>query len=83
MKARPIKVQEQMSFIPGQNFYFVFFKGEDGSSYRTCISPTCGNFKRWAPIINQVRAGMEIWLDGLILYGRKIIDADSMFKVVS
>lgn len=81
MRAKPIKVQEQKSFIEGQNFFFVFFKDEDGKSYRTCISPTCGNFKRWEPILREVRAGFEVWLDGLILRGSRLIDADSRFTI--
>jgi len=81
MKAKPIKVMEQKSY-DGGIFYFLFFKGEDGQSYRTCVSPKCGNFRRWQPIIRDTMLHMEIWLDGLILRGRRLIDADSNFKVI-
>ena len=82
MKVKPIKVQGQKSY-DGGIFYFLFFKGEDGQSYWTCVSPKCGNFKRWGPILRQVRAGLDIWLDGLILRGGRLIDADSRFTVIS
>lgn len=82
MKAKPIKVKEQKS-NSGGIFYWIFFKGENGSSFRTCVSPICGNFKRWEPVINKVRSGVEIWLDDLNIRGYRLIDADSRFKVIS
>lgn len=86
MRAKPIKVQVQKAWSYGQEFYYVFFKGDDGKSYRTCLSPICGNFKRWQPIIEKVRAGWEIWLDNLVTRkdkdGRLIVDADSLFTIV-
>ncbi len=84
MKVKPIKVEKQMSWTPGQEFYYMFFRGDDGKSYRTCLSPSCGNFKRWRPIIDRIQSGLkDIWLDGIIVRGKNLIDADSMFTVVS
>lgn len=72
MKATLLRTQEGVSKYGGK-FYYAFFKGEDGRSYRSCLFPTCGNFMRWRGFIGK----KDIVLDGLVLKGRDLIDADS------
>ena len=76
MKAKIIKVNEQKSFL-GQSFYYLFFKSIEGKSYRTCAYPQFGNYPRWHKFIQKHQAGQEVWLDGLNLKGKNLIDADS------
>ncbi len=79
MIAKIIKVHEQKSFL-GQSFYYIFFKGKDGHSYKTCAYPQFGNYPRWQKFIEAFRAAQgirEVWLDGLNVIGKNLIDADS------
>ncbi|MDD5692260.1 MAG: hypothetical protein PHP10_03680 [Candidatus Omnitrophica bacterium] len=76
MRAKIIKVHEQKSWL-GQSFFYIFFKGADGRSYRTCAYPQFGNYPRWQKFIELHRTGREVWLDGLNTKGKNLIDADS------
>lgn len=71
MKATLLKTEPHSS-NQGGTFYYFFFKGEDGKSYRSCMYPSMGNFKRWQPYLG--REGVA--LSNLTLKGR-LIDADS------
>lgn len=71
MKAQLLRTSEQQSRYGGR-FYYFFFKGEDGKSYRSCMYPNMGNFKRWKPYVGKT----DVWLDNLVLKGN-LIDADS------
>ena len=67
----------------GEVFYWVFFKSlEDGSSARSYVCPGYGNWKRWKDVVSRVLAGEEVVLEGLRFRGRRLIDADSAFRVV-
>jgi len=72
MKATLLRTQEGVSKYGGK-FYYAFFKGEDGRSYRSCLYPNCGNFMRWRGFIGK----RDIVLDGLTPIGKNLIDADS------
>lgn len=74
MKAILLKTQESVSKYGGK-FWYAFFKGEDGKSYRSCLYPTCRNFARWQGFVGK--QGVE--LDGLVVKGN-FIDADSYPK---
>jgi hypothetical protein len=76
MKATLLKTKEHISKFGGK-FYYAFFKGEDGKSYRSCLYPNYGNFPRWLPFIGKE----GILLDGLNPKG-SMIDADSFPKQV-
>lgn len=76
MKATLLKVDKKSS-NQGGFFYYAFFKGEDGKSYRTCLYPKYGNFKRWQGIIDHIGA----IIDGLSARG-SLIDADSFPKII-
>jgi hypothetical protein len=76
MKATLLKTQKTTSKFGG-DFFYAFFKGEDGKSYRSCLYPKYGNFSRWSGLIGKE----NVVLDGLNLKGR-MIDADSFPRVV-
>ncbi len=76
MRATLLKTQEGTSKYGGK-FYYAFFKSESGKSYRSCLYPNCGNFKRWAGFIGR----KEVILDNLV-EKENIIDADSFPKEV-
>jgi len=71
MKATLLKTQKMPSKFGGY-FYFAYFKGEDGKSYRSCLYPSYGNFQRWKSLIGRE----NVVLDNLVAKG-KMVDADS------
>ena len=77
MRATILKVQPQKSAYGGE-FYFMFLKGEDGKSYRTCLYPSYGNFGRWRPYLTKI--GSQ--LDGVRVLKGKVVDADSDIRAV-
>lgn len=96
MKAKITKITKKPSKYGGQ-FYYIFFKGEDGKSYRTMTGTKFGNWQRWGLIAElwgkraisaivdahngKQNPSMEIWLKGLVIKKDHIIDADSLFEV--
>ena len=73
MKALLLKVERHPSSYGGAFFYF-FFKGEDGKSYRMCVKPGYENFGRWQ---NLALHPENVWLDGLRMLRPGLLDADS------
>jgi len=71
MKATLLKTVCKKSNYGG-HFYYAFFKGEDGRSYRSCLFPQCGNFKRWQRFVGKE----AVELENLNVRG-DIVDADS------
>lgn len=67
------KTWEQSRY--GGMVFFLTFKGEDGKSYRTWISPQNRNFRHWKSIVEDAPAGTLI--DGLLVKTKNLIDADS------
>jgi len=86
MKAKVTKIDIRKSF-QGGFFYYIFFKSDEGKSYKTCIYPRYGNFARWKPIIERWESIkysiQELWLNGLITKSKNLIDADSYFEILS
>lgn len=86
MKAKITKITRKPSKHGGW-FYFIFFKGEDGKSYRTMTGEQFGNFRRWEDIIDnwlknkKADKPVEVWLKGLIIKRDRIIDADCLFEI--
>ena len=76
MKATLLRTERHPSKYGGV-FYYAFFKGEDGKSYRSCLSPTCGNFNRWSGLIGRE----NITVENLVFKGN-MVDADSYPKEV-
>lgn len=78
MKAVVLKVKPYQSRMGG-NFCYIFFKGEDGKSYFTCVYERFANYNRWRGIISL---GAGTVVDNLNTKG-KLIDADSWVKIVN
>ena len=81
MIAKPIKYKQGISHNDGKLFYWMFFKDSEGKSYRSFLRPGYGNFNRWQVAFDAVKNAKEVWLDGLVLKGKGIVDADSRFMV--
>lgn len=76
MKATITKVQKRKSKY-GEYFYYLFFMGEDGKSYKSCIYPKMRNFRNWE---NFLITG--IILADLEVMNKNLINADSRPRVV-
>ena len=76
MKATILKISHKPSQYGGK-FTYVYFKGEDGKSYRSCIGSHFGNYRRWEGLCKIGNV-----LDGLVVKGKGLIDADSFPKLV-
>jgi hypothetical protein len=76
MKATLLKTESRVSKYGG-TFYYAFFKGENGKSYRSCLFPKMGNFARWKSIVGKE----NVILDGLNIKGN-LVDADSYPSIV-
>lgn len=74
MKATLTKKTMEASRYGGM-VHLLFFKGEDGKSYRSWIDPKNRNFRHWAYVIASVPIGTL--LDGLVQKTKTLIDADS------
>ena len=77
MKATVLNFSKSNSKYGGY-FYYMFFKGDNEKSYRSCISSTCRNYSNWSEIIDRNMIGAE--LDNLKIItkkGKEVIDADS------
>lgn len=62
----------------GGQYFYVFFKMEDGQSARTHLVPGYRNMAKWRPVLEAYRTHPEnqIEVTGLTLRGRTV-DADS------
>lgn len=76
MKGEILKIEQKPSRFGG-SFYYLFFKGEDGKSYRTCLSPNYRNWKRWE---GTLKVGTVV--GGLVVKRPGLIDADSRPVIV-
>lgn len=79
IKAKILKISLQPSKL-GSSFYYVFFKSDDGMSYKTCLYPHFHNFKHWQKALKESE-NKEVWLDNLFLKSNGLIDADSQFTM--
>jgi len=71
MEALILKIEKHRSKM-GDEFLYVFFKGtEDGKSYRSCLYPKFGNYKRWASLLKEGNVVGNLRAKG------SLIDADS------
>ena len=79
MKMTVLKiVKHQSKLQAGSIFYYLFAKGEDSKSYKTCLSSKYGNFNRWITILNK---GTGTVFYDVKCHGR-LIDADSFPKIL-
>jgi len=81
MKAVLIKMVKHPSKYGG-DFYYGFFKDEEGNSFKVTIAEKYRNFVRWKPVLEKYKnnTGQEIWLDNLRVLKKNIIDSDSLFS---
>lgn len=72
------KVAVTKSRYTKQDVYAVFFKGDDGHSYKTWLDPKNGNFGRWQGLmkVGNVLTGINLKGNGTL------IDADSFPRLV-
>ncbi len=65
----------------GGHFFYVFFKGSDGDSYKTCLDPKMRNYKNWLELITVFNASITaVHVSGLKIKKGNLIDADSKPK---
>lgn len=76
MKAQITSFKSQKSKY-GDTFFYVFFKDQNGKSFRSCIYENMRNFAKWKRIL---KPGMV--LDNLSLKSKGLIDADSQFQII-
>lgn len=83
MKAKIISIKESQSTSHPGNVIWIFFKAEDGKSYRTYLSRFFGNWDRWMAVMEKFRRE-EVWLDNLRVLNekKKLLDADSLFTAL-
>lgn len=75
MIAEITKIDKRKSKLGGY-FVYVFFKGKDGKSYKTCLYPQYRNFTRWKGLkTGDVLKNINIKKDNLI-------DADSLVEKI-
>jgi hypothetical protein len=55
----------------------VFFKGEDGKSYKMWLDTTYGNYSRWRGVLQKGTI-----LNGLKVKSGTLLDADSMITLI-
>ena len=76
MRAQITSFKQQQSKY-GDTFFYVFFKDQNGKSFRSCIYQNMRNFAKWK---NVLKNGMV--LDNLTLKDKGLIDADSQFHII-
>jgi hypothetical protein len=79
MKATITKVSKVPS-NKGGHFFYIFFRGEDGKSYRSCTNASLRNYKFWKPFCENPEAAVGIVCDGLKLKMDGVFNADYLEK---
>lgn len=74
-----LKIDKKPSKI-NRVFYYLFFKGDTGKSFRTCLDPANRNFNNWRAFmkVGNVLAGISF----KNYKGSWILDADSRPRLV-
>lgn len=72
------KVSQQTSHYTKQPVFAVFFKADDGRSYKTWLDPKNGNYRRWEGLmkVGNVITGVNLKGNG------NLVDADSFPRLV-
>lgn len=78
MRAKVTKISMHPSKFGGW-FNYIFFSDMKGNSFKTCIYPTYRNAKQWKGVIDRFNSGSEVWIDGLVVKGKGLVNADSPF----
>lgn len=75
-----LKTQRHESKLKDKgHFFYVFFKGEDGLPYKTCLYPKFHNFERWKQVVD-LPVGSVI---DVVVQKSALINADMFPKIVS
>jgi hypothetical protein len=82
MKLTVLKIAQKTS-KQGGRFWYVFLKSDVGTSFKTCIYPAYGNYKRcgWDKVIAS-GIGTVIEYSYLPLNARGLLDADKVFRLL-
>lgn len=79
MEALILKIEKHKSKY-GDSFSYVYFKNTaDGRSYRSCLYPKMGNYRRWAGLLKEGNILGNLNPKGVL---GTLIDADSYPKLV-
>lgn len=72
------KISKQLSHYTKQPVYAMFFKADDGRSYKTWLDPKNGNYRRWEGLmkVGNVLTGVNLKGNG------NLVDADSFPRLV-
>ena len=67
----------------GKEFFYIFLKGDNGQSYKTCAYPSFGNYQRcgWNKVVSQ-GVGCVLEYNTLPINQRGLLDADISFKLL-
>lgn len=73
------KISKQTSRYTHMPVYAVFFKADDGRSYKTWLDPKNGNYRRWEGLmkVDNVLTGINLKGNG------NLIDADSFPRLAA
>ena len=82
MKLTVLKIQKKKSKYGGV-FYYVFMKSDLGQSFKSCVSPAYGNWKRcsWNKVIAQ-GAGSILEYRNFPINMKGLLDADISFTLL-
>jgi hypothetical protein len=77
-----LKIEQKPSRFGGK-FWYVFLKTDTGKSFRTCIYPNFGNYKRcgWDKVI-QLGVGTILDYASLPINQKGLWDADKAFTIL-
>lgn len=82
MKMTVLKIKPTKSKY-GKDFFYIFLKADNGSSFKTCAYPAFGNYKRcgWDKVVSM---GVGTILDygDIPITSKGLVSADICFKVL-
>lgn len=64
----------------GGDVHYIFFKGEDGKSYRTMTASSYRNFRLWRALCENPDNAVGVICEGLHVKSEGLIDADYLKK---
>lgn len=75
------KISKVPSSLHGGDLFYIFFKGYDGKSYKTCTSTKYRNFSLWKPLCENPDHAVGMICRGLRAVSPGFVDADYLSKV--
>jgi hypothetical protein len=82
MRLTVLKIKQEKSRY-GQQFYYIFLKGDNGRSFKTCAYPAFGNYRRcgWDKVVAG-GIGTILEYPQLPINSRGLLDADITFNIL-